>query len=129
MIAASYRPLRALASSFAVSLLFVAQPTGAAELVMFERTGCIFCARFDREIAPIYARTPGARVAPLRRVDIDRPIPADLRFIEIERLTPVFVLVEGGREVGRIRGYTGEESFWALFAGLFQRLKAPAAAN
>ena len=60
--------------------------------------------------------------APLRRVDIARPVPEDLSFIVRERFTPVFVLVENGAEFGRIRGYPGETFFWGLLANLIERL-------
>ena len=59
----------------------------AAELVMFEQRGCPWCAAFDREIGPVYAKTPEGARAPLRRVDIDKPLPRDLGFIAVERLT------------------------------------------
>jgi len=106
----------------AAVLMLATAPASAAELVMFERDGCPYCARFNREIAPIYARTDEGKVALLRRVDIHAPIPPDLKFIAIERITPVFVLVEHGREVGRIRGYPGDENFWGLLAGLIEEL-------
>ena len=103
-------------------------PTGAraAELIMFTRAGCSWCETFDREIAPVYAQSAeGARV-PLRRVDIAEPVPTDLAFVEVERLTPVFVLVDKGREIGRIRGYPGEAFFWDLLGELIGKM-APAA--
>jgi hypothetical protein len=68
----------------------------AAELVMFTRAGCEWCAAFEREIAPVYGKTDEGRRAPLRRVDFDAARPADLTFIEVERLTPLFVLIEKG---------------------------------
>ena len=42
---------------------------------------------------------------------------------------PVFVLVDKGRELGRIRGYPGEDHFWCLFDALVERTlgKPPAA--
>ena len=40
---------------------------------MFEQAGCAWCAAFDREIAPIYAKTDEGLRAPLRRVDIAAP--------------------------------------------------------
>lgn len=100
-------------------------PIEAAELVMFERPGCPWCAAFDREIGPVYAKTPEGRRAPLRRVDVTQTIPADLGFVMVERITPVFVLINGGREVGRIRGYPGENHFWGLFGELTARLDQP----
>jgi thioredoxin-related protein len=94
----------------------------AAELVMFTRAGCEWCAAFEREIAPVYGKTDEGRRAPLRRVDFDGARPADLTFIEVERLTPLFVLIENGREIGRIRGYPGEDHFWGLLGALIDKL-------
>ena len=105
-----------------------APSAGAAELVMFAQDGCPYCERFDRQIAPIYERTDEGRIAPLRRVDIHRSIPPDLNFIAMERFTPVFVLVDQGREIGRIRGYPGEDNFWGLLAGLIGQLRPAAGA-
>ncbi len=94
----------------------------AAELVMFEQKACVWCQRFDREIAPAYEKTAEGKRAPLRRVDFAKPLPADLSFVQRERFTPVFVLVDQGREVGRIRGYPGDTFFWGLLAGLIERM-------
>jgi thioredoxin-related protein len=98
--------------------------TRAAELVMFEQAGCEWCEVFNREIAPIYGKTEEGLRAPLRRVDTSRPLPTDLAFIGTERLTPLFVLVDGGHEIGRIRGYPGEENFWGLLGALLKKLDA-----
>jgi hypothetical protein len=95
----------------------------AAELVMFEQRGCVWCERFDREIAPAYEKTDEGRRAPLRRVDIAKPLPPDLAFVRRERFTPVFVLVDNGTEFGRIRGYPGDTFFWGLLAGLIEKLE------
>ncbi len=94
----------------------------AAELLVFERAGCRWCETFDREIAPIYEKSPEGKRAPLRRVNITRRMPADLGYVTSDRLTPVFVLVDGGREIGRIRGYPGEDHFWGLLGALMRQL-------
>lgn len=99
-------------------------PAGAAELIMFEQAGCAWCEAFDREIAPIYPKTVEGQRAPLRRVNIDRPLPPELGFIDVERLAPLFVLVDGGHEIGRIRGYPGEDHFWGLLGVLMKKLNA-----
>ncbi len=91
---------------------------------MFRQAACPWCERFDHDIAPTYKKTEEGRRAPLRQIDIDKPLPPDLAFIQMERLTPLFVLVDKGREIGRIRGYPGEESFWMQLATLFQKLDA-----
>src|SRR4051794_3442788 len=99
-------------------LALAAAGAHAAELVMFEQKGCVWCQRFDRDIAPAYEKTDEGKHAPLRRVDIAKPQPPDLAFVRRERFTPVFVLVDNGREFGRIRGYPGDTFFWGLLAGL-----------
>lgn len=116
-------PRRAAGAAFAAAILLAgAAPAAAAELVMFTRAGCPYCLQFDREIAPIYPKTAEGRQAPLRRVDIHERMPADLGFLTPERFTPVFVLVDGGREIGRIRGYPGDMHFWGLVGTLVARL-------
>jgi hypothetical protein len=111
---------RIIATIIAAALIALLSTAGsrAAELVMFERAGCIWCARFDAEIAPIYGKTEESRVAPLRRVDRNGPLPADLAGIDPGAFTPTFVVVKEGREIGRIRGYPGE----AFFFGLLDRI-------
>lgn len=104
--------------AFCVLILFPARPGSASdpvmELVMVEREGCVYCARWDTEIAEIYPKTPEGQYAPLRRVDLNTPFPADLDFAAPVIFTPTFILVENGREQGRIEGYAGDELFWAM---------------
>ena len=38
--------------------------------------------------------------------------------------TPTFVLVEDGKEIGRIEGYPGEDFFWPMLGALLDRLPA-----
>lgn len=103
-------------------LLLLALPAQAAELVMFESAGCGYCLRWNREIGPIYPKTDEGRAAPLRRVDIAGPRPADLAGIHGIVYTPTFVLLHNGKEVGRITGYGGEDFFWGMLAELVRKL-------
>ncbi|PLX39492.1 MAG: hypothetical protein C0606_03005 [Hyphomicrobiales bacterium] len=109
-----------IAAAMMVSAL--ALPARAAELVMFERDGCWWCKRWHQDIGPIYPKTRESCIAPLRRVDITQPMPGDLSGIAHGGLTPTFVLVDEGREVGRIRGYPGDEFFWFLLGELLEKL-------
>nr|WP_103258305.1 SoxS [Tabrizicola aquatica] len=88
------------------------------ELLMFEQPGCIYCAAWDREVAPEYPLTDEGRAAPLRRLQLRDPLPEGLTLISPPIFTPTFVLVEDGVEVGRIAGYPGEDFFWPLLAQL-----------
>lgn len=113
-------PARLTSVAALAFVLMPLQPISAlaAELVMFERAGCAWCARFNAEIAPIYSNTDESRSAPLRRIDLDHPVPADLVGIDAGPFTPTFVVVDRGREIGRIRGYPGD----AFFFGLLNRI-------
>lgn len=93
------------------NLLSDALGAHAAELVMFERAGCPFRARFDAEVGRIYAKTDEGAGLPIRPVNVGEARPAGVAQIEPGPFTPTFVMLEGGREIGRIRGYPGEENF------------------
>ncbi len=103
-------------------------PAEAAELVMFESRSCVICQRFHREIGPDYQSSPGAKVFPLRRVDID----TDKIRVKLERpvtMTPTFVFVDKGAEMARFVGYPGREPFFRLTDGIaetFREMQAEA---
>jgi hypothetical protein len=111
-------------------VVMLAQAAAAAELVMYRRDGCPWCAKFDRELGPIYPKTEFNKRAPLRLINLDhdRDLPITHGAI---RYTPTFVLVENSKEVGRIEGYPGEDFFWPRLSNLLETLKetggAPAA--
>lgn len=87
---------------------------------MAEEQGCYWCARWDQEIAHIYPKTAEGKTAPLRRYDLHSEAP-DATLESRVRYTPTFILVEDGREVGRIEGYPGEDFFWGLLSIMFER--------
>lgn len=82
-------------------------------LLMVQKRGCIYCAAWDREIAPGYATSGPGRRAPLMRVEIDGPWPDGLALASRPFVTPTFILLRGGVEIGRIQGYAGPEWFFA----------------
>ncbi len=97
-------------------------PPGRTQLVMFERADCPYCRAWHSAIGPIFPKTGESRRAPLRRVDLAEKRPDDLAGIDRIVYTPTFVLVFEGREIGRIVGYGGEESFWLLLGELLAKL-------
>ncbi len=105
-----------------LAALVWATPPRAAELIMLEQPGCVWCKRWNEEIGVAYPKTTEGHQAPLRRVDITGPWPQDLTGIAKERLTPTFVLVEGGVEIDRLRGYPGENFFWPLLSSMLEKL-------
>lgn len=107
-------------------LLLPAPRASAAEgpaLVMLERHDCPWCRRWLREVGETsWNLSDLGRRAPLRRVDVARGMPEDLRRIANWRFTPTFVLVAGGSEIGRITGYQADLFFWQQAEALLARL-------
>lgn len=114
---------RALTTSTAAGFLLAAMSFSAtaAELLMFTRADCAFCRKWEREIGPVYPRTAESRVAPLRRIRTDQPLPPDIRFNPPVSVTPTFILMDGEREIGRFAGYSDDGTFWGLLTILLRR--------
>jgi thioredoxin-related protein len=124
MIAKLLRTKTFLVTALAASLLWPAM-SSAAELVMFQQGGCVWCARWDREVGPVYDKTTEAKLLPLRRVDISQQTSAGVTLAARVIYTPTFVVVEGGREIGRITGFINDEAFWGLLDALAAKLERP----
>lgn len=101
----------------------------ALELVMFEQEACEWCEAWNEEISGVYPKTKEGKAAPLRRVDIFDPRPADLKKVRRINFTPTFVLMDHGEEVGRIQGYPGEDFFWGMLEQLITKAQKSAKAK
>ena len=119
------RLIAATVLALTISFKLAVGPATAAELVMFESEGCDWCEVWDEEVGVIYAKTDEAKVAPLKRLDIDDPRKGSLSKIRPVMYTPTFVMMDAGKEVGRIMGYPGEDNFWWLLSELVAKVKAP----
>ena len=105
-----------------LALQIASAPAHAAELLMFEEDWCHWCEQWNDEIGGIYNKTTEGKRAPLRRVDIHGKFPDNVELASRPQFTPTFILVEDGRELGRIEGYPGEDFFWGLLARLLDKL-------
>jgi len=109
--------------TFTIAMMWLSvAPSSAAQLIMMEQDGCSWCERWHREIGSIYPKTDEADLAPLRIQNIHEPWPEDLEKIHRAHFTPTFVLVNEGVEIGRLRGYGGDEFFWYLLGELLEKL-------
>ncbi|MEY8120657.1 MULTISPECIES: hypothetical protein [unclassified Falsihalocynthiibacter] len=90
-------------------------------LVMVEEKGCVWCARWNDEIAHIYPKTNEGKAAPLQRIDIHAARPEGMIFERRLNFTPTFVLMVDGQEASRIEGYPGEDFFWGLLEQMLFR--------
>jgi hypothetical protein len=104
-------------------LSVLASAPNAAELVIFRRDGCPYCAAWEREIGTIYPLTGIAGRTPLRIVDLDLGSDAEVHTLSPIIYTPTFVLADEGEELGRIEGYAGDAFFWGQLDQLLQKLQ------
>ena len=116
--------------AFTVLLLLVgvlanAASLRAAELLMFEDPYCGWCRRWHAEIGQGYPNSPEGQQAPLRRLHIRDQEIAGVSLVRPIQATPTFVLVEKGREVGRIVGHPGTHFFYPRIAELLSQLPPP----
>ena len=114
----SAKRLGVLAAAVFAVAAYASSVGEAAELVMFEEDGCVWCERWLTEVGPVYAKTEEGARAPLRQVDIHDRRPKDLANIKPWPVfTPTFVLLDDdGAEVGRVVGYPGEDLFWWILS-------------
>lgn len=111
----------------AVGLLLAGQPAFALDwrrqplrLMAVTSRDCPQSAAWLAETAPDLARHPTGRLAPLLLVDIDGPYPDGLLLDARPRLTPCFILLRQGAELGRFKGYSGKDHFHAALKALLK---------
>ncbi|MBV5271814.1 MAG: thioredoxin family protein [Afipia sp.] len=109
-------------AAFAAGVLLSSAIAQASELVMFEQAGCVYCLRWDRDVGALYGKTDEARSLPLRRINIQSQKTSGIALASPVRFTPTFVVVDNGREVGRITGYSSDDAFWGLLDALVAKL-------
>lgn len=118
-----------LARHIALGLAFLAtasvgmaETVGAAELLMFESPGCSWCQRWHAEVGPGYPKSSEGLRAPLQFREVARSRDAGNLLAKPITISPTFVLVDNGREIGRIVGYPGADFFWGLLAELVAKM-------
>lgn len=99
-----------------VALVVCSFQATAMELLMIEQPICPYCKQFEKEVD--YDNSDMAKQLPLRRIRLNDPWPEDLSKVSYDKLTPTFILVDKGKELGRLRGYPGKEEFWGLLKKL-----------
>jgi thioredoxin-related protein len=82
------------------------------ELLVVEVGNCVYCGVFRRDVAPAYTASVRARNIPMRFVDLDAPDVDRLLLTAPIETVPTVLVVENGREVGRIAGYVGPQIFF-----------------
>jgi thioredoxin-related protein len=100
-------PVRAV-----VDLETSALPDSRLEILVVEIDNCIYCGLFRRDVAPTYKVSGRAKTIPMRFIDINAPDVDRLALTSPIDSVPTVLVVENGRELGRIAGYVGPEIFF-----------------
>jgi thioredoxin-related protein len=107
LIAFAVAPVHAVAD-----LQTSALPENRFELLVIEVDNCVYCGVFRRHVAPAYTASVRARNIPMRFVDLNAPVVDRLSLQAPIDSVPTVLIVEDGREVGRIAGYVGPQIFF-----------------
>lgn len=113
---------KAVSLPFIILAMALSGAAPAAELVMFETPSCAWCLKWQKDVGQGYGATRAARLMPLRRVDVQQPVDAPLAALGVAAI-PTFVVLECGREVGRIVGYSTRAGFWRELEGIAHSLQ------
>ena len=113
--------IRLAVAAFAVTLMSAASARAELQLMMAEEPGCLWCARWNEEIGPIYPKTDEGAAAPLRRVNLLDPMPSDIVLARRINYTPTSILLVEGIETNRIEGYPGDDFFWGLLGQMLEQ--------
>ncbi|MCU0953720.1 MAG: thioredoxin family protein [Hyphomicrobium sp.] len=111
-VAASLLGLSAVPGRAILDLQTSALPEARFELLVVETDNCIYCGLFRRDVAPTYTASIRARSVPMRFIDLNAPDIDALSLSAPIESVPTVLVVEQGREVGRIAGYVGPEIFF-----------------
>lgn len=113
----------ALAAVVAASPARARQEWSAAplQLMLVSSPHCQHCRAWKAEIAPGFPASPAGRKAPLFEVDVNGPFPDGLALDRRPRITPSFILLDRGTEIGRVEGYVGEMHFHPVLEDMMRR--------
>ena len=111
-----------VAALAAAGVMFMVASASAAELLMFEESGCPWCRRWHAEVGVAYPKTKEGQRAPLRQVSLSSADGLGVTLVAPVRMFPTCVLVDRGREIGRITGYPGADFFWGMLTELMTKL-------
>lgn len=81
------------------------------ELVVLEVSRCIYCRLFRRDVVPTYRATTHAKSVPMRFVDLDHGSLSAFQLSGPIETVPTIILLHRHREVGRLAGHIGPETF------------------
>ena len=86
------------------------------EVLVLEVSGCTICGLVRQYIQPLYERSPHARAAPMRFVDVTRLDETTFGLNSRISQVPTTVVMVDGREVDRIAGYWAPETFMHMLS-------------
>lgn len=96
-------------------------------LLMFEERGCPYCDQWHSEVGKVYNKTAEGKRAPVIIIDLGAELPPGVTIGVEPYYTPTFVLVDDGKEVGRIEGYPGESFFYGILEQMLDNLNRKSA--
>ncbi len=111
VLALIFACVAAPASYAALDFTNPAEAPSDLEIVVVEAPGCIYCHLFRRDVWPTYEHSQRAKSVPMRFADLNSEDVDALALDGPIESVPTILVVRQNKEVGRIPGYVGPESF------------------
>ncbi|MEO1206777.1 MAG: thioredoxin fold domain-containing protein [Pseudomonadota bacterium] len=103
----SHSPARA-----AVDPTIQTAPKNQTELVVVETLDCAYCRSFRQNLLPAYAASRRAKETPIRFINYKEVRKSGISLKQPISIVPTILVLDDGREIGRIPGLTGQELFF-----------------
>ena len=94
------------------------------EVLVLEVRDCTICGLVRQNIQPLYERSPHARMAPMRYVDVTKLDETTIGLVSRINQVPTTVVMVDGREVDRIAGYWAPETFMQIITRMLDNAEA-----
>jgi hypothetical protein len=92
------------------------------ELLVVEAEGCSYCPILRRDVEPVYLASPSAQRAKMRFADINVVEGSALVLDSPIYIVPTVLVLQDGKETGRLSGYLGVEDFMRGVSHLLGRI-------
>lgn len=100
-----------------------AQSETRVELLVVEVKGCVYCGLFRRDVVPAYHGSDRARAVPMRFVDLDALGGRIAGMSSPIDTVPTVLVMQDDKEIGRVAGYVGPETFFHAISRLLAQVR------
>ena len=109
----------------AIDLFNQIAPKTQTELVVVETPTCAYCRSFRQNLLPAYAASSRAKDTPIRFLNYKEVAKSGISLLQPISIVPTVLVIDDGREIGRIPGLTGQDLFFKSIQHILRGPQTP----